>query len=446
CYELDFSLAEAGDTFEAMARATIRNDTGDSWPYLLFRLYPESPLLFGGDIEVEYVTVSGIAVEWERVLEDETGLQVPLSTPLAPGGTVPVEIAFRGFLSDLSSDGAGGYGIFARARHSVTLASWFPLLAVWNEAADEWYNVPVLGQGDAVFTESALIEATLSAPERYELAVSGLVVEQRAVDGQSIHRVVTGPARDLAMVWMEGYEREELQVGDTTLRNWYRPGDEEGAARALEAAREALALFNESFGPYPFEELDVVEAPLEGAGGVEYPQLYLLDEFLYRDENSHDFLAFASAHEMAHQWWYYVVGNDINAAPWQDEALTNWSAVFWMEQSAGETRAEEYLQSIELAVGRFEEERGKEAIAQPLARFVDRSDAYGTIVYLKGALFFAALREEIGDDAFFDALQDYYADNFFEITTPAGLLERFETTSGRALDEFYERWGVMAGN
>ncbi len=442
CYDLTLELDESGESFEARAKVTLRNGSEDPWPTLLFRLYPASPLLFGGNIEIEYVTVSGIAVEGTRRLADQTALEVPLSNPIAPGKTVSVEIAYRAQLADLTQNSEGVYGIFARAEHSVTLASWFPLLAVWDEVADSWYEVPVLGQGDAVFSDSALIQATLSAPERYRLAASGLIVDEQSAEGRTRYRVVTGPSRDLTLVWVEGYEVEEAEVDGTLLRHWYRTGDEAGAEIAFVAAREALPLYNETFGPYPFEELDLVEIPLNGAGGVEYPQLYLLDEFLYEDSNNHEFLAFASAHEMAHQWWYYVVGNDVNAAPWQDEALTNWSAVFWLEQARGADVASSYVRSYEQAVDNFESQQGEEAVGEPLDAFRERDAAYGTIVYLKGTLFFEALRERIGDDAFFAALRAYYADHRFQIARPAQLLDAFETASGETLDDLYAEWGV----
>ncbi|MDQ4074741.1 MAG: M1 family metallopeptidase [Chloroflexota bacterium] len=442
CYELNFSLSATGESYAATAQVTLRNDTEDSWPNLLFRLYPESQRVFRGDIEVDRVTLSGTDVEWERTLEDETGLLLPLSTSLEPGDTVVVEIAFTGEPADITLNQEGQYGIFALGENTVTLASWFPLLAVWNEEENDWHDVPVQGEGDAVFSESALIEAALAAPDRFQLAVSGTILEQQSEDGLTTYEVVTGPARDLTMVWMDGYEVEEEMVDGTLLRNWYLPGHEAGADRALSAAVESLPIFNTHFGPYPFEELDIIEVPLAGAGGVEYPQLYLLDQGLYEEPDSHAFLAFASAHEMAHQWWYYLVGNDIIEAPWQDEALTNWSAIFWLEQAEGEEVAERYLLGYERSVAEFEEQEGEEPIAQPLTAFRDRGGAYGIIVYLKGTLFFQALREEIGDEPFFEALQAYYAENRFDIARPEELLAQFEETSGRSLDEFYREWGL----
>lgn len=440
CYNLDFALNERGDGFDATARVTVWNSSEDEWPDLLFRLYPEAETIFGGQLEVASVTVDGVDADAERTLSDETGLRVPLTAPLGPGSVTQVEVRFSGELAGQGTPGA--YGIFGRSEDAATIVSWFPLLAVWNDDEDRWFDVAVIGAGDAVFAESGYIQATLSAPDTFSLAVSGLIQSETTEAGRTTYEVFTGPARDLAMVWLEGYKSGEVLVDGTTIRNWYLPGDETSAEQTLDAARESLALFNDQFGAYPFEEVDIVPVPLSGAAGVEYPQLYLMGQELYGNSQALGFLGFVSAHEMAHQWWYSTVGSDINAAPWQDEALTNWSALLWMEEAEGETMAEQTRRGYEQAVENFQQQQGDEPISQPLASFQARDNAYSTIVYLKGALFFHALREEIGDDAFFAALQGYYAANRFGIAQPINLLDQFETESQRDLDPFYDEWGV----
>jgi aminopeptidase N len=69
--------------------------------------------------------------------------------------------------------------------------------------------------------------------------------------------------------------------------------------------------------------------------------------------------------------------------------------------------------------------------------------AYSDIVYFKGALFFVALRDEIGDEAFFRALNSYYQTGMFSITSPEVLLRAFERSCGCDLSAFYADWGVI---
>ncbi len=88
-------------------------------------------------------------------------------------------------------------------------------------------------------------------------------------------------------------------------------------------------------------------------------------------------------------------------------------------------------------------QRGRDdLIIQPLSYWERPGNQtyYGAIVYAKGALFLQALREEIGDEAFFAALQKYYAANKYKIATPEDLLNAFEEAAGRSLDDFYATW------
>ncbi len=81
-------------------------------------------------------------------------------------------------------------------------------------------------------------------------------------------------------------------------------------------------------------------------------------------------------------------------------------------------------------------------IARPLSYFegLNNPGVYGGVVYSKGALFFDALRQEIGDQAFFEALQSYYNTYQFDIASPVELLDAFEASAGRQLDDFFQSW------
>ena len=82
-------------------------------------------------------------------------------------------------------------------------------------------------------------------------------------------------------------------------------------------------------------------------------------------------------------------------------------------------------------------------ITQGLFHFESTSSgrrAYSPIVYNKGALFFKSVREEIGDEAFFGALTQYYRANRYQIGEPHELLSAFEESASRELDGLYQTW------
>jgi aminopeptidase N len=105
-------------------------------------------------------------------------------------------------------------------------------------------------------------------------------------------------------------------AGATKVVVSYRAGavTKTQAHNMLAAARRSLDTFSAAFGAYPYPELDVVLGAFPDFGGMEYPTIVFSEVDRY-----------TVAHEIAHQWWYGLVGNDQYAAPWLDESLATWS-------------------------------------------------------------------------------------------------------------------------
>ena len=180
---------------------------------------------------------------------------------------------------------------------------------------------------------------------------------------------------------------------------------------------------------------------MRNALGVEFPGIVLIGASLYEAPEKPEF-SVSIAHEVAHQWWYGVVGNDVFDEPWLDEAPTTYSSSLYYEYALGPEYAEGLRQYWQDRYDRLLSEGGDDSITASLAHFesLNRPAVYGAVVYTKGALFFQALREEIGDEAFFKGMQDYYKEEFFEIARTDDLLAAFEQAAGRPLDDFYQEW------
>ena len=262
--------------------------------------------------------------------------------------------------------------------------------------------------------------------------------------GRTVHRFVTGPVRDFMMVVDSSFEVVETDVDGTTVRSWFDPADRDAGERVLTYTVQALSLFNDLIGQYPYDELDVVEVPVGGgAAGVEFPQLVLIATSLYQRADrpgTPTFLENVVAHEVVHQWWYGLVGNDQYYDAFMDEGLTNYlsTAVYFETLYSPEIGAQQvdfYLTVPYLTV-LFDE--GDEIVDQRTDDF-SQSD-YGVMIYGKGALGFGAIREALGDDTFFAALGDYYHEMRFQIATPDDLLAAFEQASGEDLGDLWHHW------
>ena len=222
---------------------------------------------------------------------------------------------------------------------------------------------------------------------------------------------------------------------------YYMPDQDEAGRVAAEVAAGALEVYNQQFGAYPYKELDVVEGPMRNALGVEYPGIVMIGASLYKAPEKPDFEV-TVAHEVAHQWWYNVVGNDVFDEPWLDEALATYSSAVFYEFNRGPGYAQGLQSYWQERYDKLLSESGDDVVTENLKYFesLNKPSVYGGIVYTKGALFFKALRQEIGDKAFFQALRDYYQSRYFLIAHADDLLAAFEKAAGGELDGFYQKW------
>jgi hypothetical protein len=441
-YTIQLKLDFPAPTFQGQQSVSITNTQTTALNELYFRLLPNGQLSYGdGALTVQQVKVGGQAVQNE-LSEKDSVLKVTLPQPLDPGQHVQVDLAFQGQVpQDFGHTAAtSGYGIYNQSDNVLVLANWYPILAVYDSQG--WNLDPVSYIGDSVFSEMAYYTVTISAPQELVIATTGIQAGQQVEDQTATTRFTSGPTRDFFIAASPDFKSTSKVFEGTTINSWYLPGNEQAAEQALSIAATSLGIYNDKFGSYPYPELDVVETPLRYALGVEYPGIVLIAKDLYKDPERPEF-AVATAHEVAHQWWYNVVGNNVFDEPWLDEAMATYSSSLYYEDALGPAYVNGLVSSWQQRYTKLVQEGKDDLVTQTLAHFESLNDpagVYGGVVYSKGALFFSALRQEIGDQAFFKGLWNYYHAEEFRVATAKNLLDAFEQASGRDLQAFYQQW------
>jgi aminopeptidase N len=440
-YAINLKIDLGTPSFEGTAGVHFTNVEGIPLERLYFRLLPNGDKSYGdGSLTVTDVKVDGQPAETALSLND-TVLAIDLRGPLNPGQGVELDFKFQGKVPvDFGGDNTpSGYGIYNWSDGVLALSSWYPILAVYDDQG--WNLDEVSALGDSVYSDIAFYSVDINAPSDLVIAATG-VQTGRTVSGETARlHFESGPARDFFIIASPDFQVVYREVDGTQVNAYYLPGHERAGDVALSVASDSLHIFNQQFGPYPYTELDIVEAPMRNALGVEFPAIVLLRRSLYDAPDNPDFIV-TLAHEVAHQWWYGVVGSDVFEEPWLDEALTTYSSSLYYEHKAGQ----EALQGLYAYWQDRYDRSSMEAPEAPITGGMDYFEqlnprnAYGAVVYNKGALFFKALRQEIGDQAFFEALRDYYGENRFDIATGRDLLGAFENAAGRDLEPFYQDW------
>ena len=401
------------------------------------RLYPSFQDYGGGSMTVADVTVGNQPVE-PVTGADASLISIPFETPLQPGDNVVVAL---GFVTTIPLDPVSSYGMFGyfSDSSSYNLAQWMPLLAGWDPA-NGWLLEAPNTVGDPVFSNAALFDITLTAPAGITFVTSGSEVSQEPVGPLTTHRWTAGPMRDFVMSAGTDLQVMTQQVGETTINSWYFTGYEEAAALVLQYGVDSFEVFSKYFGAYPYTEMDLVQTRLgDQAAGVEFPGLMYIGTFHY-DPNS-DYLRFTTVHEVAHQWWYGLVGNNQYLHAFIDEGLSNESSMIYRQEIDGPEAAEQwnrdYLKRpfLTMLFGNL----GDMVVDQPSADFLTNGP-YGRTIYGKGALGFDAIRRAIGDEAFLQGLRNYVAEHRFGVAQPEDLQDALENASGQDLSELWAHW------
>jgi len=397
--------------------------------FRLFANYPDS----GGKITVTQTLVEGKAVTPEFQVQN-TALRIPLATPLAPNDSLNIELDFS---VTIPRNSQTHYADFTADDTVITLPTIYPLIPAYD--AQGWHIELPPPYGDLVYADVSFYQVTLTVPANMLVIASGSTFDVVTHnDGTTTWHIVGAPMRDFDINLTTQLQNVSVVIGETTINSYFEPADAAGGKKALQVAKGAFETFQRFFGPYPYRELDVVQTPTT-AGGIEYPGIVVIGRKLYSDPKSADFFEFATAHEVAHQWWYAMIGNDQVNYPWVDEALAQYSTLLYYEDARGAASASNILRGVFQAPYNRAKNEGRDLpVNQPVSAFTEND--YGTIVYGKAPLFYDALRKLMGEEKFRNFLQTYFARFKYKIAFPDDILQTAEEVCGCSLQTEYQQW------
>ncbi len=424
-YHLDLTIAPDFKTIAGQEAVRYTNRETAGLPELYFQLFPNTS---GGHTTVSAVKVDGKAVGFETVSND-SALKVTLPKVLNSGEAVTVQLDFS---VAVPPNPSGNFGLFGYYSQILALDCFYPVIPVYDEAG--WHIDLAPPGGDKTYLDAAFYLARIKAPSSLTLIASGVEVSREASGENQIVTFAAGPVRDFYLAGSSRFLKESVTQGETTINSYYLPGQQDGAELALSVAQRAVEVYGGRLGVYPYTELDIVPLALEGGGiGIEYPGVFGVGIGIY---NVDSVLETTVAHEIGHQWFYNVVGDDQVNQPWLDESLTQYITGLYFLDTYGTEGWENARQSWQS----FWSRTGSADIPIGLPVGDYPGGTYGPIVYGRGPLFVAALSESIGEAAFTNCLERYYETYKWQIVTTEIFQDWFEGCSGQDLDAIFEEW------
>jgi len=442
-YDMEVTLDPERGVLSGSIAVTFINHSGGAIDGVPFRLFPNAEYYGEASTTVEHLFVDGRPEEGELSVLD-TVFMAPLDQPLEPDNAVSIAFDFE---TIVPADSAGSFGIFSHdlERETWVLSDWYPVLAGWDVETG-WGLEPPTIWGDPTFTDTATYELLLTVPTGMSVASTGSETVISTRDALDTYQIVTGPARDLSLVIDNDFKTNTREAGDVAINLFLDAGTpDSGSDQLLGLTAAVLADYSGRYGPYPYDELDIVQTELAGALGVSWSGVIFMDaatvqQSLASAGDPAGILAFTLAHEIAHQWWGGKVGVNSNDHAYMNESLSSYLTVVVWETIFGPDVARQALVQIVAAPYlRFLEANPDGIVDRPVGE-VGSANEFGRLVYGKGGLGFHAIRRQIGDAAFFAGLENYANSQAFRIADPADLREAFENASGQELGSLWAFW------
>ena len=336
---------------------------------------------------------------------DSNKLEIPLAIALPPSCVIEIELRFR-LLPDVIRDGMRAFrGFFGYSPRQLNLAHFLPNVAA--RINKEWriHSPAIIGEQIVYDVADWRVEVHVpDAPEDLKLAAPGAIKELEP----GLWQVELRQSRDFSLSLSEKFQLHEgltdsgVEIAVYVLRDSQTGVNVNGAnsgSYVLAETTRAIELFERLFGKYRRERFVVVQGDFPD--GMEFTGLVFVGSawFAQFDGTPYNYLTLITIHEVAHQWWYARVGNDAALHPWLDEALATYSEYLFIESFFPEDR--NWWWSFRVA-GYFPQGDVDSTVYE-----FNTVRAYIDSIYLRGVQMLHNLREDIGDEPFFQLLRTY---------------------------------------
>lgn len=397
---------------------------------------PEEAVLDFTGLAVTGVAVDGSPVE---AAQADGRLRIPLGRAVTAGDQFNLEITYRGVPDD---------GLILRDNVEGTPSAF---VDNWPNRARFW--LPSVDHP----SDKATARFTIHAPAAWEVVANGRAVGQPYPTAPGTPGPETGPRRSWVYATEVPHPTYTLVVGATEMvvtsvgtsacgrapasprldgcietTTWLYPESVQAAAPSFRRAAEMLDFYADVFGPFPYEKLAHVQSATRFGGMENSSAIFYSEQALAQGRD----IEGTVAHEIVHQWF----GDSVTPADWShlwlSEGFATYFGAVYFEYAEG---IDDFRRRMARAAD------GYLASADTLSPVVDtaRTNLFNLLnrnSYQKGAWVLHMLRGMVGDEPFFQGIQEYYAAHRHGNATTDDFRRVMEAASGEELGWFFDQW------
>ena len=389
-----------------------------------------------GELTVDRVTVSSKAVEFTH---KEGKILVALPEQAQAGDTLPLTVEYHGKPKDgliLTKDKDGNAAAVGDN---------------WPDRVHYW--IPTLDHPSA----KATVTFNITAPANQEVVANGKLdhVETTATGQRTWTFSEGAPIPPYCMIIAVGqFAKVQAVAGAITPLSYYVPLSERDLAqKGFSPAGPVLEYFTNTVAPYPYEKLGLIVGATR-FGGMENSSAIVFTSNLFNRAATPSIGMSARfgvpsntvsliAHEIAHQWF----GDSVTESTWSDlwlsEGFATYFAALFVQRFEGEDAFRASLNNAALTVFAYEKKKLVPIFDRDTENLMELLNANN---YQKGAWVLHMLRSQLGDDAFFSGIKNYYSSHKHSTASSEDLRAALEKASGKDLRTFFARWVYDSGH
>ncbi len=368
-----------------------------------------------GNITMDVVSVNEQEVAFVIEGNDSDILSVPLGFTLFPDQKATIDMVYEVTLANIEH--RLGY-----TDNTVNLGNFYPVLCVVKDG--NYSTTPYYSSGDPFVTDIASYNVSITVPNTYMVACTGDLLEVDNSDASlTTYNYSAKAVRDWAAVLSDKFTKLTSTVGNTQISYYYYADKTPEAT--LASAVATLNFMNEFVSTYPYKELVVAETDF-CFGGMEYPNLAMVSS------GTTEYLE-ATVHEIIHQWFYGIVGNDQIENAWMDEGLTEFLTMLAMDKSNTATLSstiKQMYKAYTTYVDVLTHYNGSlDTSLRPIYEYSNDKE-YVYMTYVKGSILFYNLYDTMGESKFSKALQTYFNQCRMTTAYPQQMIDAFTKAFG----------------
>lgn len=382
------------------------------------------------DLTVDSVFIDGSEIE--GFSHEGFFVHIPLPDAINTGEVVTATVFYHGHPFHESWGGfhwAGEYcfnlGVgFVSIPHNLG-KTWFPCIDDFQDRATYDVHVTIEEGKDAVC--GGLLESITNNGD-------GTRTYHWSLE-QTIPTYLASVAIGDYARWTDTYNGIEE---DVPIEIWVKPGDSSKVDAAFEKLNQIMAIFETSFGPYPWDRIGYVGTSIgamEHATNIAYPHFSIgpgiSNESLY-------------THELSHMWFGDNVTCSSAEEMWLNEGWAVFSEALYREFIYGKESYDDFIRSTHASVIQYCHTPGKDGSYFPLNE-IPQAITYGMSAYDRGATVAHSLRGYLGDEVFFDAMAGY--NEFFKYNYASSYDMRDFITEHTGIDmsDWFDNWVFHSG-